>query len=478
MSFCMYYLTRGNENLKLLKRDAIDILFWLTMYDTLGLNDLILRNVARAMRSFSIGKEETILLLKQERFFTVLKTLSKSKNEDVLWQTAGLIYNVMQVESCLKKFLERGLVNYIFDLAGSGFSHVKHVCSACLHMIPEHIPNMDDPLSLELVLCLLEAEGDKFGEISQKPIDNLNFPMDSCNKDSNFVINSTNFMSSWAPFTCLVENFFTPALIYTEGADQHDGETNSYTAALTTSIDVTSITTTDKHKKLKGKDYDDFQQVGGVGTNNPTDHFPDPVVPPPVVSGAGAAASSSQHNAYHDDYEYHAASYDHGISSKEFEKRPPNLMMSSFDPQQQHFYGNDPYSSSSGYNRPSSKNDPSLNRSLSRSRDGGTGAASRVVTPSTAGSGVLKKGLTEKRLNRNQSLPKISHATNHPINTVDAINSAMKLPTPLSASGHHSCSHSRGKSGGTGGMNVSASQPVLPSSLSYNSIASKKNSLY
>lgn len=69
MSFSIYFLTRGRENVKLLKRDAIDILFWLTIFDTLGSNDLILRNIARAMRSFSIGKEDSILLMKQERFF-------------------------------------------------------------------------------------------------------------------------------------------------------------------------------------------------------------------------------------------------------------------------------------------------------------------------------------------------------------------------------------------------------------------------
>ena len=93
--------------MKVLKRDSVDILFWLTLHDTMNIHDLILRNVSRAMRSFAIGAEESVVLVKQDRFFTVLKELIKSKNEDVLWQTAGMIYNIMQVDVCLKKMLER-----------------------------------------------------------------------------------------------------------------------------------------------------------------------------------------------------------------------------------------------------------------------------------------------------------------------------------------------------------------------------------
>jgi hypothetical protein len=303
MSFALYYLSRGTETLKLLKRDAVDILFWLTMYDALGLNDLILRNVSRTMRSFSVGVEDCILLLKQERFFAVLKVLTKSKNEDVLWQTAGMVYNVMQVESCLKKFLERGLIGYIFELASSGFSHVKHVCSACLHMVPEHIPNMEDPLSLELVLCLLEAEGDKFSEISVKPSDSLSFPLESCNKDSSFQHTTTPFIASWAPFTCLVENFFTPALIF-QPATEHN-------QSLSATIDPTGISVTDRHKKLKSKDYEDFQHSVHQEVNG-SQEFP--------RQNQGDSFQS-------DDIEWNVA-LDHGVTIKDMEKKPQHFIQS------------------------------------------------------------------------------------------------------------------------------------------------------
>lgn len=252
MSFCMYYLTKGAENMKVLKRDSVDILFWLTLHDTMNIHDLILRNVSRAMRSFAIGAEESVVLVKQDRFFTVLKELIKSKNEDVLWQTAGMIYNIMQVDVCLKKMLERGLIQFIFDLAASGFDNVKHVCSACLHMVPESMPNMEDPIALELVLCLLEAQGDKFSEISEKPTDSLPYNLQSCYKDSNLTHVWTNFVATWNPYSCMVDSVFSPAIIFTPRP-----------CAVQTSLnpaDPASIISTEKHRKLKEVEYDEFHR--------------------------------------------------------------------------------------------------------------------------------------------------------------------------------------------------------------------------
>lgn len=120
MSFCIYSLSKGHEVMKLIKSDAVDIIFWLTLHDTLGMQDTIFANVSRALRCISGRKDEAKALLRQERFLVVFRALIKSKNEDVLWQTAGCMYNLMCVEHCLKLLLDRGLVEFIFEIAASG----------------------------------------------------------------------------------------------------------------------------------------------------------------------------------------------------------------------------------------------------------------------------------------------------------------------------------------------------------------------
>lgn len=217
-----------------------------------------------------------------------------------------MIYNIMQVESCLKKFLERGLIGYIFDLAASGYSHVKHVCSACLHMVPEHIPNMEDPLSLELVLCLLEAEGDKFSEISNKPVDVLTFPLQSLNRDTMYNHKATSFAASWAPFTCLVENFFTPALIYSPP--------NLTTQAMTATIDPSSISNTERHRKLKSRDYEDFQHSGHSDFNTTAEYPKQNLTEIPQG----------------EDLDWGLV-VDHGITAKDVEKKPSHLLTQDSD---------------------------------------------------------------------------------------------------------------------------------------------------
>jgi len=120
MSFCIYALSKGHEVMKLIKADAVDIIFWLTLHDTLGMQDTIFANVSRALRCISGTVDEAKALLRQERFLVVFRVLIKSKNEDVLWQTAGCMYNLMCVEHCLKLLLDRGLVEFIFEIAASG----------------------------------------------------------------------------------------------------------------------------------------------------------------------------------------------------------------------------------------------------------------------------------------------------------------------------------------------------------------------
>lgn len=55
--------------------------------------------------------------------------------------------------------LKRGVIQIIFDLATTGTETVRHLCSASLHSVADHIPNSDDPAVLQLIMALLEAEG-------------------------------------------------------------------------------------------------------------------------------------------------------------------------------------------------------------------------------------------------------------------------------------------------------------------------------
>lgn len=55
--------------------------------------------------------------------------------------------------------LKRGVIQLIFDLAAAGADTVRHLCSAALHSVADHIPNSDDPAVLQLIMCLLDAEG-------------------------------------------------------------------------------------------------------------------------------------------------------------------------------------------------------------------------------------------------------------------------------------------------------------------------------
>jgi hypothetical protein len=224
------------------------------------LHDLICKNVSRALRGFCFSLDECKVLVKQERFLPVFKSLIKSKNEDVLWQTAGVMYNLMSIEYCLKILLERNLVSLIFEIAASGYACVKHVCSACLHMIPDHMPNMEDPVVLELVLCLLEAEGDKFSELGNKPDDNMPYNMvEPCYGGTTLKHSGTDFKALWTHQSCEIDNVFTPTLMYTP-ADQ-----NLDNAPPT--LDATAFSFLSAHMKLKTADYHDFKKEADGGLN-------------------------------------------------------------------------------------------------------------------------------------------------------------------------------------------------------------------
>lgn len=210
----IFALTLGNETLRVLKWDAVDILFWLTLHDCLSLFDPVRKFVGNALRNFTANANEALFLVNEDRFVSVLKALAKSKHEDVLWQTSGVLYNVMGFEPCRAVMLGKGVTTLIFEIASSGYESVRHVCSATLHMIQEHISDMEDPAVLDLLLCLLEVDGDRFAELGLKSF--------SCDQSgvqalpgsddlyaTNFTHRSTNFTASWLTQTCGTDNNFS-----------------------------------------------------------------------------------------------------------------------------------------------------------------------------------------------------------------------------------------------------------------------------
>ena len=154
-------MTAGPDTLKVLKWDGIDVLFWLTVHDCMNLMDTIRLNVARALRNFSANSpEDAKYMVQDERAMDVLKALARSPKEEVLQHVIGTVYNLLTVEECKVTVIKHHVIKIIFELAACGFISVRHVCSSCLHMAPEAIPDMSDPAVLELVLCLLGTDVD------------------------------------------------------------------------------------------------------------------------------------------------------------------------------------------------------------------------------------------------------------------------------------------------------------------------------
>ena len=139
--------------------DGVDILFWLTIHDCLGDFPPILANVSRTLKNFAISPVDSRNLVKEERLVSVLKVLARSDNEDILWHTAAAVLNILKDESSRSDMVKRGITAIIFSLAngGNGYTSVRYICSACLHTIPDSLPDMNDPSVLPLVLCLLDA---------------------------------------------------------------------------------------------------------------------------------------------------------------------------------------------------------------------------------------------------------------------------------------------------------------------------------
>ena len=136
LSYAFYSLTTVPDTMKVLKLDGVEVLFWLTFYDSLIYYDPIRKNCGKALRNLTVNKEEAKALVKEDRFGTVLNTLVKSRNEDVLFEAAGILYNLMSIEECKKVMLQRNAIQLIFEIASCNYTPVKHICSACLHMAP------------------------------------------------------------------------------------------------------------------------------------------------------------------------------------------------------------------------------------------------------------------------------------------------------------------------------------------------------
>lgn len=212
LACAIYSLTQGPEALKVLEWDGVDVLFWLTLHDCLNMYDPVRKNVARAFRNFSgTGNGAgAVNLAKEERSMAVLRALARSTSEDIQWQAAGALYNMLNVPEAQALLLSRGVVSLLLELAAAGYTSVRHVCSACLHLCPpEAMPDLSDPAALQLVLCLLEVDGDRFAELGEPAADILPYILGNMNSGSQYEAEPPQFTASWVAISCEVDNIFS-----------------------------------------------------------------------------------------------------------------------------------------------------------------------------------------------------------------------------------------------------------------------------
>lgn len=275
LSCAIYSISTVPDTMKVLKWDGVDILFWLTLHDCLNLYDPIRLNCGKALRNLSVNTEEAKALVKEDRFATVLHALVKSRNEDVLWEAAGILYNLMSIDECKQVMLQRNAIQLIFDIASSNYTNVRHICSACLHMSPDHMPNMEDPEVLQLVLCLLEVDsGDQFSSLGEKCTEKLKDDPNITNWEgaivpagTNFTHRGTNFAASWLTVPQAVDKHFTPVLL--------NLHFESATPILTKVLVSGSGTFETSAHKMLPEEFNDFANFGGstgTGTGRGVDH--------------------------------------------------------------------------------------------------------------------------------------------------------------------------------------------------------------
>jgi hypothetical protein len=189
--------------------------------------------------------------------------------------------------------LSRGVVNQIFEIAASGYESVKHVCSACLHMIPDDIPDMDNPEVLELVLCLLEVDDGRFAELGGKCDSPLPYSMPIQLSNSPFTHAGTNFAPTWITLTCDVDKIFSPALIPLPKGSAVSADIKGYGNS--------TIGIVEEHKKLLGADYfnnnepifpNDESNSGVSGDFDSTPFKINTSIPPPSIKPPPALQDS------------------------------------------------------------------------------------------------------------------------------------------------------------------------------------------
>ena len=217
VSCAMYSLSQSADPRKVLQWNGVDTLYWLTVHDCLSFNVPIHKNVSRALRNFSAAGtagQGAVDLAKEERTMTVMRALTAGNNEDVQWQVSGAVYNMLGVKEAQELILTLGVVGLLLDLAAAGHTSVRHVCSACLHMCPpENMPDLSDPAALSLVLCLLEVDGEKFGELAEMSRDAVPYILDMVCKRSAFEMDPTGFVGTWVTINCDVDTVFSSALV-------------------------------------------------------------------------------------------------------------------------------------------------------------------------------------------------------------------------------------------------------------------------
>jgi len=75
------------------------------------------------------------------------------------------------------------------------------------------MPDMEDPAVLSLVMCLLDADGDLFGELGVRSVDYLDYILGSTPILSAFEHQGTDFSGHWVTLTCDIDSNFTPGVV-------------------------------------------------------------------------------------------------------------------------------------------------------------------------------------------------------------------------------------------------------------------------
>ena len=88
-------------------------------------------------------------------------------------------------------------------------------------MVPDHMPDLEDPEVLSLVMCLLDAEGDMFGDLGVRATDALEYLLGATVKKSEYSHEGTDFSGHWVTLVCDVDCIFTPGIVKLDSEGSH-----------------------------------------------------------------------------------------------------------------------------------------------------------------------------------------------------------------------------------------------------------------